>query len=42
LAYVYRLRAALRGEGAMPGDVPQPEVPAELDPFNKLRKAAAL
>lgn len=41
LAYVYRLRAALKGEGAMPGDVPQPDVPPELDPFNKLRKAAA-
>lgn len=35
LAYVYRLRAALRGEGPMPGDVPQPFVPPELDPFNK-------
>ncbi|WP_180682478.1 EscU/YscU/HrcU family type III secretion system export apparatus switch protein [Tepidicella baoligensis] len=32
LAYVYRLRAALRGEGPMPGEPPQPEVPAELDP----------
>jgi flagellar biosynthetic protein FlhB len=36
LAYVYRLRAALRGEGPMPGDVPQPFVPAELDPLTKL------
>ncbi|MDH4451440.1 MAG: EscU/YscU/HrcU family type III secretion system export apparatus switch protein [Rhodoferax sp.] len=39
LAYVYRLRAALRGEGAMPTDVPQPEVPPELDPLTKTQKA---
>ena len=39
LAYVYRLRAAMRGEGPMPGDVPQPLVPAELDPLHKLTKA---
>ncbi len=32
MAYVYRLRAALRGEGPMPGDPPAPEVPVELDP----------
>jgi len=32
LAYVYRLRAALRGQGPMPGQPPQPEVPPELDP----------
>ncbi len=32
LAYVYRLKAALRGEAPMPGDPPTPEVPAELDP----------
>jgi flagellar biosynthetic protein FlhB len=38
LAYVYRLKAALRGEAPMPGDPPEPEVPAELDP---LRRAAA-
>jgi flagellar biosynthetic protein FlhB len=35
LAYVYRLRAALRGEGPMPGEVPQPVVPSELDPLAK-------
>ncbi|MES2183569.1 MAG: EscU/YscU/HrcU family type III secretion system export apparatus switch protein [Pseudomonadota bacterium] len=34
LAYVYRLKAALRGEGAMPADVPDPLVPPELDPLN--------
>jgi flagellar biosynthesis protein FlhB len=40
LAYVYRLRAALRGEGQMPQDVPQPFVPPELDPLSKTLKAA--
>jgi flagellar biosynthetic protein FlhB len=35
LAYVYRLRNAMRGEGPMPGDVPQPFVPPELDPLTK-------
>lgn len=40
LAYVYRLRAALRGEGAMPTEVPQPFIPPELDPFTKTTKAA--
>jgi flagellar biosynthesis protein FlhB len=34
LAYVYRLRAAMRGEGPMPGEVPQPFVPPELDPYS--------
>lgn len=40
LAYVYRLRAALKGQGPMPGDVPQPFVPPELDPQSKTLKAA--
>jgi flagellar biosynthetic protein FlhB len=35
LAYVYRLKAALRGEGSMPGEPPEPVVPPELDPLNK-------
>lgn len=35
LAYVYKLRAALRGAGPMPMDVPQPFVPPELDPQAK-------
>ena len=37
LAYVYRLKAALRGEGAMPTVEPRPEplVPPELDPHHK-------
>lgn len=34
LAYVYRLKAALRGEGPMPDAQPDPYVPAELDPLN--------
>jgi flagellar biosynthesis protein FlhB len=34
LAYVYRLRAALRGEGPMPGEPPKPDVPVELDPHH--------
>jgi flagellar biosynthetic protein FlhB len=40
LAYVYRLRAALKGLGPMPGEPPQPAVPVELDPHHKLAKAA--
>ena len=39
LAYVYRLRAALKGTGPMPHEVPQPFVPPELDPFSKAVKA---
>jgi flagellar biosynthetic protein FlhB len=34
LAYVYRLKAAM-GEGPMPGDLPEPFVPPELDPQAK-------
>ena len=41
LAYVYRLRAALRGQGPMPGQPPQPEVPPELDPHHDLAAAPA-
>lgn len=33
LAYVYRLKAALRGEGPLPGEPPEPDVPADLDPL---------
>ena len=36
LAYVYRLRSAMRGEGPMPGDLPVPFVPPELDPQSKV------
>ena len=35
LAYVYRLKAALRGEGRMPDEQPDPHVPPELDPLNR-------
>jgi flagellar biosynthesis protein FlhB len=42
LAYVYQLKAALKGEGAMPGDMPTPQVPPELDPhFKKSHPEAA-
>lgn len=39
LAYVYRLKAALRGEGPMPGELPAPAVPPELDPAHKAHLA---
>ncbi|RFO95038.1 flagellar biosynthetic protein FlhB [Rhodoferax lacus] len=42
LAYVYRLRAALKGEGPMPDEVPQPFVPPELDPHSKTLKAVTV
>lgn len=35
LAYVYRLKAAMRGEGRMPDAQPDPYVPPELDPLNR-------
>jgi flagellar biosynthetic protein FlhB len=35
LAYVYRLKAALRGEGPQPGELPEPAVPPELDPLSR-------
>ena len=35
LAYVYRLKAALRGEGRMPDSLVEPFVPPELDPLNR-------
>lgn len=35
LAYVYRLKAALRGQGRMPGAQPDPYVPPELDPLQR-------
>ena len=41
LAYVYRLKAALRGEGRMPGELIEPYVPPELDPLNKLSAKGA-
>ena len=36
LAYVYQLRAALAGRSAMPGELPELHVPAELDPHHTL------
>ena len=39
LAYVYRLKAAMRGEAPAPGELVQPLVPPELDPHT--RRAAA-
>lgn len=39
LAYVYRLKAALRGEGRMPDAMPEPFVPPELDPLNRATPA---
>lgn len=35
LAYVYQLRAAMTGRVAMPGELPELNVPPELDPHNK-------
>ncbi len=33
LAYVYRLKAAMRGDGPMPAELPQLEIPVHLDPL---------
>ena len=42
LAYVYQLRAAMSGQGRMPGDLPSLHVPDELDPHHpKGRRGAA-
>jgi len=40
LAYVYRLKSAMRGEGPMPDEVPVPFVPPELDPLVKQAETA--
>lgn len=40
LAYIYRLKAAMRGDGPMPGEAPQPFVPPELDPQSKVIASA--
>jgi flagellar biosynthesis protein FlhB len=34
LAYVYQMRAALKGQGVMPTVQPNPDVPVELDPHH--------
>lgn len=39
LAYVYRLKAAMNGQGPAPGELTQPHVPPELDPHHQ--RAAA-
>ncbi|MBS0508019.1 MAG: EscU/YscU/HrcU family type III secretion system export apparatus switch protein [Proteobacteria bacterium] len=41
LAYVYRLKAALRGEGRMPDAQPDPYVPPELDPHHQPKAGGA-
>lgn len=41
LAYVYRLKAALRGEGRMPDAQPDPFVPPELDPHHQPQAGGA-
>jgi flagellar biosynthetic protein FlhB len=40
LAYIYRLKAAMRGDGPMPGEPPLPFVPPELDPLSKVLATA--
>lgn len=40
LAYVYRLKASLRGDAPAPGALVQPDVPQELDPHSKKRPPA--
>jgi flagellar biosynthesis protein FlhB len=41
LAYVYQLRAALAGRGAMPQALPPIAVPADLDPHTAEASAPA-
>jgi flagellar biosynthetic protein FlhB len=41
LAYVYQLRASLRGEARAPAELPALNVPPELDPHNALAKPAS-
>jgi len=41
MAYVYRVKSALQGQGDMPDQVPTPDVPPELDPHNKDLSLAA-
>jgi flagellar biosynthesis protein FlhB len=39
LAWVYQLRAAMAGQGAMPVEIASPPVPEDLDPHNKAQEA---
>ena len=41
LAYVYRMRAAMRGEEPFPAACPVPEIPPELDPLHSNAMRAA-
>lgn len=41
LAYIYKLKAALRGDGPMPGELQQPFVPPELDPLSNVVSSAS-
>jgi flagellar biosynthetic protein FlhB len=41
LAWVWQLRAAMAGQGAMPGDLPALPVPEEMDPHHKLQGVEA-
>jgi len=41
LAYVYQLKAALKGQGPMPQNQPVPDVPPELDPHHVRDRGAA-
>ena len=41
LAYVYRLKAALSGQGPMPDALGEPPVPVELDPQRGRTQPAA-
>jgi flagellar biosynthetic protein FlhB len=41
LAYVYRLRAALRSGTPFAAELPEPQVPPELDPHHPLQTAAS-
>ena len=36
MVYIYRLKAALRGDGPMPGEPPLPFVLPELDPLSRV------
>lgn len=41
LAYVYRVKQAMKGNGKLPDSVPQPAVPPELDPHNTRKQPTA-
>lgn len=41
LAYVFQLRQAVSGSAPMPGDMPDLDVPADMDPHNVVRENAS-